>query len=122
MSQELSSKDQLDQLLLKLNTLVKKLPHTLPCGSKEGPLAKFFTNLEYDKDSPYETFNTAWERVFQRSDDETRLLVTRGKYGLDLAHAYTVAFSKLPGIEANNGLGLVVQRIESLIKLIEKTV
>ena len=122
MSSELSSKDQLNQLLPKLNGLVKKLPSVLPCGSKDGLLAKYLTSLEYDKDSPFETFNTAWERVFQCSDDEKKLLVTRGKYGLDLAHAYAAHFSKVPGIEENNGLGLVVLRIEALIKLIENRV
>jgi hypothetical protein len=50
------------------------------------------------------------------------LLVTRGKYGLDLAHTYAAHFSKVLGIEVNNGLGLVVQHIEALIELIENTV
>lgn len=122
MSSEPSTKDQLNKLLPKLNGLVKKLPTVLPCGSKDGPLAKHLTSLEYDKNSPYETFNMAWERVFQRSDDEKKLLVTRGKYGLDLAHTYAAHFSKVPGIEENNGLGLVVLRIEALIELIENTV
>ena len=76
---------------------------------------------EYDKDSPYETFNTAWERVFQHSEDEKKLLVTRGKYGLDLAHAYAAHFSKVPGIGENN-VGLVVLCIEALIELIEDRV
>jgi hypothetical protein len=61
MSSEPSLKNQLNILLLKLNGLVKKLPTALPCGSKDGPLAKHLTSLEYNRDSPYETFNTAWE-------------------------------------------------------------
>jgi hypothetical protein len=119
MANELSSKDQLNQLLPKLSSLVKKLPTTLPCGTKDGPFAKYLTNLEHDKDSPYETFNVAWERVFQRSDNEKRLLITRGKYGLDLAYTYVAHFLKVPGIEENDGLGLMALRIEALIKLIE---
>ena len=75
---------KVEELLPKLNALIKKLPTTLPCGSKDGPLAKYFTNLEYDNNSPYETFNQSWERVFQRADAEKKLLVVRGKYGLDL--------------------------------------
>ena len=39
MSSKLSPKDQLNQLLPKLNGLIKKLPMALPCGSKDGPLA-----------------------------------------------------------------------------------
>ena len=115
-------KDQLNKLLPKLNGLVKKLPTVLPCGSKDGPLAKHLTSLEYNKDSPYETFNMAWEWVFQRSDDEKKLLVTWVKYGLDLAHAYADHFSKVLGIEKNDGLGLVMLCIEALIELIENTV
>ena len=52
----------------------------------------------------------------------TFLLVTCGKYGLDLAHAYAAHFSKVPRIEENNGLGLVVLHIEALIELIENRV
>jgi len=51
MSSKLSPKDQLNQLLPKLNGLIKELPMTLPRGSKDGPLAKYLTSLEYDKDS-----------------------------------------------------------------------
>jgi hypothetical protein len=61
MSNTSSPKDQLNQLLLKLNGLVKKLPTMLPCGTKEGPLAKYHTDLDYNKDNPYESFNIAWE-------------------------------------------------------------
>jgi hypothetical protein len=64
----------------------------------------------------------AWEQVVQCSDDEKKLLVTWGKYGLDLAHAYAAHFSKVPGIEENNGLGLVVPHIEAWIELIENRV
>lgn len=106
-----------EELLLKLNTLVKKLPTTLPCGTKEGPLAKYLTSLEYDNDSPYETFNRSWERVFQRPDAEKKLLVVRGKYGLDLAYRYAAHFATVAGIE--DSLGLVSKRVKTLIELID---
>jgi hypothetical protein len=48
MLSEPSMQDQLNKLLPKLNGLVKKLPTVLPCGSKDGPLAKHLTSLEYD--------------------------------------------------------------------------
>jgi len=57
-------KDKVEEILPKLNVLIKKLPTTLPCRSKDGPLAKYFTSLKYDNDSPYETFNQSWEHVF----------------------------------------------------------
>jgi hypothetical protein len=113
-------KQHLKNLLQTLSKLIKKLPTTLPCGSKEGTIAKHFSGHTYDIDEgPYYSFNQAWERVFQCADDEKEHLVVRGKYGLDLVQAYVVHFSKVSGIEANNGLHLVAKRVESLIALIE---
>ena len=109
------------ELLLKLNTLIKKLPTTLPCGSKDGPLAKYLASLEYGNDSPYETFNQSWERVFQCADAERKLLVVQGKYGLDLTHRYAPHFATVAGNENNNGLGLVAQHVKVLIELIDTT-
>jgi hypothetical protein len=114
-------KQNLDNLIQKLNGLIKKLPTTLPCGSKDGPLAKHFSDHMYDAtEGPYFTFNQSWERVFQQcADSQKEYLVVRGKYGLDLVQAYIVHFAKIPGIEANNGLSLLAQRVEALIALIE---
>jgi hypothetical protein len=111
------SEPSIEDLLLKLNTLIKKLPTTLPCGTKEGPLAKYLTSLEYDDDSPYESFNQSWERVFQRPDAEKKLLVVRGKYGLELAHRYAGHFATVAGID----LVLVAQRVKALVDLIDVT-
>ena len=115
----MSDEPSVEELLPKLNALIKRLPTTLPCRLKEGPLAKYLTNLEYDNDSPYETFNQSWERVFQRSDAEKKLLVVRGKYGLDLAYRYAAHFATVVGIKENNALGLVAQRVNALIELID---
>jgi hypothetical protein len=71
-------KDYLHSLLLKLSGLIKKIPTTLPCGSKEGPIAKHFSDLKYDTtEGPYYTFNKSWERVFQCPDDEKEHLIVR---------------------------------------------
>ena len=43
MPNELPPMDKVEELLPKLNALLKKLPTTLPCGSKDGPLAKYLT-------------------------------------------------------------------------------
>jgi hypothetical protein len=113
----------LDERLTKLTSLVKKLPTTLPCGSKDGPLAEHLCDLNFTRhdstEGPYYTFNKSWERVFQRPDDQKELLVVRGKYGLEIALAYLVHFAKAPGIEENSGIELLTARADSLIALIE---
>ena len=113
-------KQHLENLLQKLNGLIKKLLTTLPCGSKEGPITKHFSDLTYDTtEGPYFTFNQSWEHVFQCPDSEKEYLVVRGKYGLDLVYAYAAHFSNISGIEADNGLHLVTQRVDALLILIE---
>jgi hypothetical protein len=113
-------KQLLDNLLQKLGKLIKKLPGTRPCGTKEGPIAKHFTSHEYDAtEGPYFTFNQSLERVFQCLESEKEHLVIWGKYGLEMVQAYLACFVKYDGIEKDNGLQLVAQRVEALIALIE---
>jgi hypothetical protein len=115
MSDILSQQKHLETLLKTLSGHIKNLPTSLPCGAKEGPFIKHFSDLGHDiSEGPYFTFNNAWERVFQVSEDEKDRLVIRGKYGLSLAH-----FLKVPGIEASNGLFLMAERVNALIKRIE---
>ena len=91
-----------------------------PCGSKDGPFAKYFSDYTYDEtEGPYYTFNRTWERVFQSADSGKEHLVVRGKYGLELVQAYVTHFSKAPGIEANDGLHLVAQRVKGLVTFLE---
>jgi hypothetical protein len=111
---------RLKSLIQKLTDLIKQLPTTRPCGSKDGPIAKYFSDHTYDDpEGPYFTFNKAWERVFQCADNGKEHLVVQGKYGLDLVQAYVVHFSKVPGIEMNDGLHLVAQRVEALVTFLE---
>jgi hypothetical protein len=113
-------KQHLDNLLQKLTGLIKKLPASRPCGTKDGPIATYFSSHEYDiTEGPYFTFNQAWECVFQRSESEKEHLVIRGKYGLEMVQAYLACFLNYPGIEKDNGLQLIAQRVEALIALIE---
>ena len=101
-------KDYLQSLLLKLSGLIKKIPTTLPCGSKEGPIAMHFSELAYDTtEGPYYTFNKSWE---QCANDQKEHLVVRGKYGLDLVQAYIVHFLNVSGIEMHGSLQLMAQR------------
>jgi len=112
-------KKHLQNLLLKLAALIQKIPTSLPCGSKEGPIAMHFSGLTYDTEGPYYTFNKSWEHVFECADDEKEYLIVRGKYGLDLVQAYIIHFLNTPGIETNSGLHLMAQRVEKLISLME---
>lgn len=110
-----SERQYLEGLIQMLTGLVKKLSTTRPCGPKDGPIAKNFSDLAHDTDEgPYYTFNKAWERVFQCLDSDH--LIVRGKYGLELVLAYIVHFSNVPGIEA---LQLVAQRVDKLVALLE---
>jgi hypothetical protein len=58
--------------------------------------------------------------MFQCSDDEKKLLITWGKYGLYLAHTYAAHFLKVPGIEGDNEWPWAGG--EALIELIENRV
>jgi hypothetical protein len=90
------------------------------CGSKDGLITKYFSDYTYDDtEGPYFTFNKAWERVFQCADSGKEHLVVQGKYGLELVQAYVVHVSKVPGIEMNDGLHLVAQRVEALVTFLE---
>jgi hypothetical protein len=57
---------------------------------------------------------------FQVSEDEKDQLVIMGKYGLSLAQAWYLAhFSMVPGIETSNGVFLMAEHVNALIKRIE---
>jgi hypothetical protein len=115
-----AQKNKLEKLLETLNGLIKTLPTSISGGRKDGPIAKQFTNQEYDvTEGSYFTFNKAWERVFQVPDDEKERQITRGKQGSDLIYMYLLHFSKIPQMEMNNGLFLMAERVEALIRIIQ---
>lgn len=110
----------LQQLLNSLKGLIKNLPLSLPCGAKEGPIGKYFPDkAEYDEEEgPYFTFNKAYERVFQGlAEPDRELLVMRGKYGIERVHTCMTIFSKISGIEKNDGLVLMAARASDLLEL-----
>ena len=113
-------KQRVENLLQKLNGLIKKLPTMVPCGSKDGPITKHFSDYTHDtSEGPFFTFNQSRERVFQCVNSEKQYLMVQEKYGLDLVHAYITHFSRISGIEANNGLDMMAQHVDELITLIE---
>jgi hypothetical protein len=82
-------KQHLGKVVKKLHGLIKKLCSTLPRGTKDGPIAKHFTEHRYDaEEGPYYTFNKSWEHVFQAQDFRIEHIVIQGKYGLDLVYSY----------------------------------
>jgi hypothetical protein len=55
-------KQRVENLLQKLNRLIKKLSTMVPCGSKDGPIVKHFSDYMYDTSKgPLFTFNQRWE-------------------------------------------------------------
>jgi len=112
-------KQRLSDLLQQLRVLIKDLSSSLPIGDKDGLISKNFSSREFDKsEGPYFTFNKAWERTFQVSDEEKVKRIAKGKYGLDLVHSYVLHFSTIAGIEANGGLHLMAERVSALINFI----
>ena len=108
----------LDGDLKALLTAIEGLPPSFQSGRRSDPLGTYLTPglsddgdpkpvFPVDEDGPYGTFNTAWERVFQKcpsdADDKLKKLVHhgRGKHGLILAHAwaehYATDFIKIRG-------------------------
>jgi hypothetical protein len=124
MSEALSLDEQklhLDKAMKILHGLIRKIPSTLPCGTKDGPLATHFTDTDYDtEEGPYYTFNQSWVCVLQSSDFKKEHIVICGKYRLDLVYTYIAHFSHIPKIEENNGLQLVALRVDSLVEMIDK--
>ena len=67
----LKDRQQLDELLKKLTSLIKKLPITLPYGAKDGPITTHFGDITYNStEGPYYSFNKSWKHVFQCPDDK----------------------------------------------------
>jgi hypothetical protein len=111
---------RLKKLLNDLQSLVRVLPASLSTGTKDGPIAKNFSSHEYDaEEGPYFAFNRAWERTFQVSDEEQERRVLRGKYGLPLVLSYTQHFSAITGIDTDDGLFLIAERIAALIVVVQ---
>jgi hypothetical protein len=111
----------LSKLVLDLEKIVAHLPSSVSCGTKDGPIATNFASHEFDiSEGPYYSFNKAWERTFQVSEEEKKLRVVRGKYGLAIVHSYLVHFSKIAGIEANGGLYLMAEQVAALISTIQQ--
>ena len=102
-----------------LQNLINAFPPSIPEAPADGPIARYFGDLTIDPDEgPYYSVDRAWVRTFQVPDAEKPGLVQRGPYGLQLVHDYFIYFGGAPGIEANNGHLLVLEKVNTLISLI----
>ncbi|KAF7296753.1 Reverse transcriptase-RNase H-integrase [Mycena indigotica] len=118
--------------LQKLADAIEALPAAFRAGRRDGPVAKYLTpKLSGNEDDPepeyptgpdgiYATFNKPWERVFQvragQEPSERLQLVSRGKYGLSLAHAWAKHYA---GIASEDEKVLIQLRIQQLVTLVE---
>ncbi|KAG2139819.1 uncharacterized protein EDB93DRAFT_1162592 [Suillus bovinus] len=110
---------QLAQSLADLHSVIAELPGSLPEAAEDGPIGHHLRDFSVDEDEgPFYSFNRAWERVFQHSENERQKLVMRGRHGVILAHDFAVHFAALPNIEQHDGLVLMNERIKALIKLL----
>ncbi|KAL1942606.1 hypothetical protein VTO73DRAFT_4846 [Trametes versicolor] len=109
--------------LTELNSLIGLLPHSVPLGTADSPLATHFGDLSIDPDEgPYYSVDRAWVRVFQRSEEERLALITRGEHGVTAALRFFQFFASAPGIEAHNSLLLVAEKIDTLNKLVARRI
>ncbi|TFY75902.1 hypothetical protein EWM64_g8111 [Hericium alpestre] len=123
MSQTLEEqRHRLQSVLAALHGAVSNLPADCPEGAADGPLERYFNDYEIHEEGLYFTVNCAWDRTFQVSDDEKVKLVTHGPYGLQLVYAFASYFAQQPGMEANNGLFLLAERVQNVIDLVDKVV
>jgi hypothetical protein len=71
--------------LITLKTKVLGLPKSIPDGSAEGSIVRYFGDFKYDEDEgPYEALDRAWTRTFKANYTQAKreALVLGGQYGL----------------------------------------
>jgi hypothetical protein len=113
---------RLSASLLILRGKVLGLPKTIPIGTPEGPIARFFGDFAYDAgDGPYEALDRAWTRTFKAeyTQVEREALVLGGEYGVRMVYTYFSHFSKLSRMEEHDGLNVLYLRVTQLLELIE---
>jgi hypothetical protein len=83
-------RSELNSALHTLNIIINGIPDAFPDGSIDGPLAQYFTSIDFDNKFPYETVDTQWMCVFRRewTQEQLQQLVVHGPLGLCCAHAF----------------------------------
>ncbi|GBE89869.1 hypothetical protein SCP_1701950 [Sparassis crispa] len=104
-----------------LRLLVSALLPSVPVAPEDGPIAHHFGDFSVDEDEgPYYNVDKAWVHTFQVPEEQLAGLVSRGNYGLQLVYDFFAHFAELLNMEANDGLILLTQRVDTLIALITR--
>ncbi|KAI0685695.1 hypothetical protein BC835DRAFT_1309868 [Cytidiella melzeri] len=118
-------KAQQHLLQIKLETLrllISNLPSTLPVGLPDGPLRKYFTDVDIDPDEgPWYSVDRAWTCVFQGTEEQQLALITSGLDGIGLVQHLFDWIAQQPGLAKYDGQYLTaseVYRVNELIILV----
>ncbi|KAK6974159.1 hypothetical protein R3P38DRAFT_2697455 [Favolaschia claudopus] len=107
-------------MLKALRIRIAGLPESLPLASSDGPLARYFGDLEIDvEEGARYTANRQWERAFQVSKEEQQNRIARGKYGMDLVCPFLEFYSRQEGIRDTDGVGMLARRIRDLNSILD---
>ncbi|KAG1718247.1 hypothetical protein EDB19DRAFT_961517 [Suillus lakei] len=76
MAQLGEQRKQLAQSLADLHSVIAELPGSLLEAAEDGPISRHLHDFSVDEDEGlFYSFNHAWERVFQHSENEQQKLV-----------------------------------------------
>ncbi|KAJ6504066.1 hypothetical protein C8R47DRAFT_1316289 [Mycena vitilis] len=106
-------------LLQALRARIKALPPSLPVAIADGPLHRYFGDLEVDDEGAAYTINRQWERAFQVTEVELRKRLGRGKYGMDLVCPFLDFYAEQDGIKGTDRVGMLARRIHNLNTILD---
>ncbi|KAF8587725.1 hypothetical protein K439DRAFT_1614151 [Ramaria rubella] len=112
----------LKEQLATLQTRVWGLPKSLPEGTMDSPIARYFADLSFDADEgPYYSVDQAWTRTFESklSNANREWLIVCGQYGLRMVYTFLHHFSKEPHMEEHNGLDMLLLCVNQLHELVQ---
>jgi hypothetical protein len=68
-------RSELNSALRTLDIIINGIPNAFPDGSIDGPLAQYFTGIDFDNEFPYKTVDTQWTCVFKREWTQEQLQI-----------------------------------------------
>jgi hypothetical protein len=106
--------------LKALEDVIQLLPASIPLGTSDGKIARYFSDLDLEPDEgPWFTVDRAYTRVFQlAAGEELSSVITRGEYGLNLVFNVFKRFATENGMEKDGNYQLMSDRISKLLGLI----
>ncbi|KAI0689463.1 hypothetical protein BC835DRAFT_1308345 [Cytidiella melzeri] len=113
----------LQSQLKTLCLLISNLPFTLPAGLPDGPLRKYFTDVDIDPDEgPWYSVDRAWTRVFQGTEEQQLALITSGPDGIGLVQHFSEWIAQQPGLAKYDGHYLTASKVYRVNELIIRVV